>query len=348
VICKGMTRMNIFLKTSRRLTLLAGLVLGLGVFPAVAEGSGTHWYSGNGSKSAIGVKSWSFKIWGRTPKGKDKRKRSKSLTAAQINPAEGFNTGLVQTEVTGSGFRSELAVCLSGMDGQRIEGKLVELVDADTIRCWFDLTARPIGVYDLIVTRADGATGALPRCFTIKKVPPPPAPPVVEQPLQSGPSQPGEFFQSIDPSQPVQTERMAQPLKLERSSQLSVNIAELNQTLEPVYFDCGQAGLRGDQAVKVDRLLQILTDHPQLRTVIQINGYADARGSEAYNRKLSQRRAETVRDYLIAQGIAPERITLSAYGEGHPAAVGEGEAVWRQNRRVELIIAEGIFAAGFK
>jgi outer membrane protein OmpA-like peptidoglycan-associated protein len=344
VICKGMTRMNIFLKTSRRLTLLAGLVLGLGVFPAVVEGSGTYWYSGNGSKPAIGVKSLSFKIWGGTPKGKDKRKRSKSLTAEQISPTEGFNTGLVQMEITGSGFRSEVVVSLSGMGGQRIEGKLVELVDADTIRCWFDLTARPAGTYDLTVTRTDGVTVALPQCFSVK-VKSPSVAPVVEQSLPARSAQPGKSSQSITPSQPVQTEKSAPPDKLERLSQLSVNIAQLNQSLQPIYFDCGLAGLRRDQVVKVEHLRQILTDYPQLRTVIRINGYADARGSEAYNLILSQRRTETVRDYLIAQGVAPERIMVFAYGEADPAVEGEGEAVWSQNRRVEIILVEEETAA---
>lgn len=72
-----------------------------------------------------------------------------------------------------------------------------------------------------------------------------------------------------------------------------------------------------------------------------MDGHADERGSTEYNLALSQRRAETVRDFLTGYGIAATRISTIPYGEERPRVEGTGESVWAQNRRAEFAITGG-------
>jgi peptidoglycan-associated lipoprotein len=65
---------------------------------------------------------------------------------------------------------------------------------------------------------------------------------------------------------------------------------------------------------------------------VQIAGNCDERGTEEYNLALGQRRADTTRGYLVAKGIAPNRVSTISYGKERPAVVGSDEAAWRQNR----------------
>jgi OOP family OmpA-OmpF porin len=69
---------------------------------------------------------------------------------------------------------------------------------------------------------------------------------------------------------------------------------------------------------------------------VEIQGHTDSRGSLALNERLSQQRAEAVRDYLIGQGIAAERLTARGYGPHNPIASNETADGRAQNRRVEL------------
>ena len=70
--------------------------------------------------------------------------------------------------------------------------------------------------------------------------------------------------------------------------------------------------------------------------VVVIEGHADERGSEEYNLALGERRAEAVRRYLEALGVAESQLRIVSYGESKPAALGSDEAAWRLNRRAEF------------
>jgi outer membrane protein OmpA-like peptidoglycan-associated protein len=74
---------------------------------------------------------------------------------------------------------------------------------------------------------------------------------------------------------------------------------------------------------------------------IVVNGYTDSQGTPAYNQDLSQRRAQSVRDYLVTRGIATDRITAVGFGLNNPVAdnaTAEGRA---NNRRVEIVVSQG-------
>lgn len=71
---------------------------------------------------------------------------------------------------------------------------------------------------------------------------------------------------------------------------------------------------------------------------VTVEGYCDDRGTDAYNMALGERRAESVKDFLIHQGIGPDRLNTVSYGEERPVAMGQNEAAWAQNRRAQFVI----------
>jgi len=69
---------------------------------------------------------------------------------------------------------------------------------------------------------------------------------------------------------------------------------------------------------------------------VRLEGHADERGSREYNLALGERRAQTMSDLLIAEGVNNGQIEILSYGEEKPLEMGHEEAFWAQNRRVEL------------
>lgn len=110
--------------------------------------------------------------------------------------------------------------------------------------------------------------------------------------------------------------------------------------LRGVNFDFDKSDIRPDSRPVLDEAAEILKANPEVR--ISIEGHTDALGSDAYNEKLSVRRAEAVFRYLVNRGVAPERMEVVGYGESRPVADNETEQGRAQNRRVELHIISPI------
>ena len=72
------------------------------------------------------------------------------------------------------------------------------------------------------------------------------------------------------------------------------------------------------------------------KITISIEGHADERGTREYNLALGQRRAESVSNYLIANGINGNRLITKSYGEERPLSLGSNNSAWAKNRRVEI------------
>ncbi len=108
-------------------------------------------------------------------------------------------------------------------------------------------------------------------------------------------------------------------------------------TLQGIEFEFDSDVIREGSYATLDDVAQSLEQNPDIR-VVEIGGHTDARGSASYNLDLSQRRADSVRRYLIADGIAADRLTAVGHGETRPAVKGTGERVWEKNRRVEFQI----------
>jgi outer membrane protein OmpA-like peptidoglycan-associated protein len=106
-----------------------------------------------------------------------------------------------------------------------------------------------------------------------------------------------------------------------------------------VLFDTGRASLNPGAALKLDRLAAFLNEHPDRR--VQIEGFTDSVGSDAYNQDLSERRAEAVKAALAARGIDPSRISTEGYGKAFPVATNSDSGGRQLNRRVEVVIGNG-------
>ena len=106
-------------------------------------------------------------------------------------------------------------------------------------------------------------------------------------------------------------------------------------TLEGVHFEFNKTRVTSDAAALLDRLYLAFVGQPTLRA--EIDGHTDSVGSEAANMTLSLKRAEAVRDYLIARGVRPTQLIARGYGKTEPLVSPEqGEADAERNRRVEL------------
>jgi OOP family OmpA-OmpF porin len=107
--------------------------------------------------------------------------------------------------------------------------------------------------------------------------------------------------------------------------------------LEGVNFETDSATIAPDSKRRiVAEVVPVLEKNPDLR--IRVDGYTDSRGAAAYNQKLSERRANAVRDLLVAQGISADRIEAKGFGEANPIAPNDILDNLRKNRRTEITV----------
>lgn len=104
--------------------------------------------------------------------------------------------------------------------------------------------------------------------------------------------------------------------------------------LRGVHFDFNKATIRADARPVLDAAIATLKKEGGIAVIAE--GHTDDVGTAAYNQKLSERRAKSVRDYLVAGGISPRRITFEGFGESRPVASNDTADGRAQNRRVEL------------
>ncbi|MDY0268876.1 OmpA family protein [Trichloromonas sp.] len=128
---------------------------------------------------------------------------------------------------------------------------------------------------------------------------------------------------------------------------LQAQIAELQATqserglvitLGDVLFDTNKSELRSGARYTIDKLAAFLAEYPTRNVLIE--GFTDSTGSVEYNQRLSERRAEAVRNVLAAQGIDPRRLMTRGYGVEYPVAGNETAEGRQCNRRVEVIISD--------
>jgi outer membrane protein OmpA-like peptidoglycan-associated protein len=106
--------------------------------------------------------------------------------------------------------------------------------------------------------------------------------------------------------------------------------------LEGIQFDPNRGVLLPPSFPELDRAAATLKNKWGV-TRVEVGGHSDSRGSDAYNLALSQRRAETVRGYLIEKGLSADRLVARGYGKTRPVAANATEAGRYRNRRVELL-----------
>jgi len=136
-----------------------------------------------------------------------------------------------------------------------------------------------------------------------------------------------------------------------RSGKIFISSADLNQVitvwqegkpvpvtpplvLKPVYFEFDMYNLDEVAVATLNEVIASLANYPNVQLVL--SGNADDKGSQNYNQKLSEKRAEVVKQYLVDKGIAAERLTTMAYGETKPAVPNDTDESRAMNRRTEI------------
>lgn len=118
-----------------------------------------------------------------------------------------------------------------------------------------------------------------------------------------------------------------------------VSLKSLRETaikLNNIYFDFDKYELKPESFVELDRVYKFMSENPDVK--IELSAHTDSKGSDQYNLSLSQKRAESVVNYLVSKGIISERMIAKGYGKSQPVASNDTEEGRAQNRRVEMKI----------
>lgn len=108
--------------------------------------------------------------------------------------------------------------------------------------------------------------------------------------------------------------------------------------LTDVFFDYDRYNLREDARLALQGNAQLLMQKADLRLLLE--GHCDERGTVEYNLALGDRRAQSVKNFLIEFGVDASRLRTISYGEERPFDHGHDEAAWSQNRRVHFVIQQ--------
>ena len=101
-----------------------------------------------------------------------------------------------------------------------------------------------------------------------------------------------------------------------------------------VYFEYDRFNLTSKSIQALKGVSELMKRNSKI--TISIEGHADERGTREYNLALGQRRAESVANYLVANGINRNRLITKSYGEERPLSLGSNDTAWSKNRRVEI------------
>jgi outer membrane protein OmpA-like peptidoglycan-associated protein len=147
-----------------------------------------------------------------------------------------------------------------------------------------------------------------------------------------------------------QAEQMRQKAEAERAEMRGRLLRQLNAILETrdtsrglvvnmsdVLFESAKYGLRPAARERLAKIAGILLAYPDLH--LEIEGYTDSIGSDAYNQNLSEKRAAAVQEYLVQQGIPASSIAARGLGKLQPVADNVTSSGRQQNRRVELVVS---------
>ncbi|MDX5347524.1 MAG: OmpA family protein [Hymenobacteraceae bacterium] len=140
---------------------------------------------------------------------------------------------------------------------------------------------------------------------------------------------------------PAQSELQNKENDVRFDATLTLNeiVKDVAIKVDNIFYDYNSAEIRPDAAQELDKLVQTLKDNPKI--TIELSSHTDARGKDAYNLELSQRRAQSAVDYIISQGIDKSRITAKGYGETKPVVKNaKTEEQHQLNRRTEFKVTK--------
>jgi OmpA-OmpF porin, OOP family len=107
--------------------------------------------------------------------------------------------------------------------------------------------------------------------------------------------------------------------------------------MDPIHFETAKAIIRPISYPTLDAVTATLKGNPQIK-LVEVQGHADERGDDDYNMRLTEDRAQAVKQYLVDHGLSPDRIQAHGYGETRAVCHRHTDACWSRNRRVDFII----------
>jgi outer membrane protein OmpA-like peptidoglycan-associated protein len=133
--------------------------------------------------------------------------------------------------------------------------------------------------------------------------------------------------------------RMREKLRAQLNAVLATEETDrgLVVTLGDVLFDSGKSNLKQNAQISLAKVSAILQQYPDLK--LQIEGFTDSVGSDDFNLKLSQSRADSTEAFLVNNGVSPTAVTATGFGKSHPVADNTTAAGKAQNRRVEMVVS---------
>jgi peptidoglycan-associated lipoprotein len=142
-------------------------------------------------------------------------------------------------------------------------------------------------------------------------------------------------------STPAPAQAASAPANRYPDAATRARIDELLAKIEDAYFDYNKHTLRPDavKALQSDsaELRDIIAQYPSYKLTIE--GHADERGSEEYNRALGDARAKSAKEYLVGVGISDSQLAVISYGKDKPVCEDHDEACWQRNRRIHIVAA---------
>lgn len=125
--------------------------------------------------------------------------------------------------------------------------------------------------------------------------------------------------------------------KIQPSDTMSVE-KKLPLKVNDIYFDFDQYDIRDDAKPILKEVASILLKNNKIKVIIE--GHCDERGTNEYNLALGEKRASSVKQYLIAMGIPSNRVSTVSYGEERPVCSDQTEECWAKNRRAHFVFIE--------
>ena len=105
---------------------------------------------------------------------------------------------------------------------------------------------------------------------------------------------------------------------------------------QTVYFDFDKFNIKPGEVEKIKVVAAHLKANATHR--VEVDGHCDERGTEEYNRALGEKRAQSIREFLVREGVSPDRVRTVSFGEDKPVDPGHTEAAWSKNRRGEFVL----------
>lgn len=136
-----------------------------------------------------------------------------------------------------------------------------------------------------------------------------------------------EPVEEVPPPPPIEEEEMEEPPVEEVTPEPMV--------LKDVFFDFDKYNIKDEYKEVLIHNAEELMERDEVH--IMIEGHCDERGTNEYNLALGEKRAKAARDFLIAYGVDPEKISIISYGEEKPFALGHNEEAWAKNRRAHFV-----------